>query len=83
MGGNGNLDGVYMAGQQQAQVNAVANQVAMGMFVSLYPQLAIYRAAHGYPVEGGLTEDSTPGRVAHEAGAYVAAGMAKLGFHRE
>jgi hypothetical protein len=73
---------VPLLGAQQEQRAAVSQQLFLGMFVPLIPHLTVYRAAHGYEVEGGLTEPATPDRVAQEAWDYVDAAMKKLGFSR-
>ena len=83
MKANGNLGGVPILGQQQEQIAAMAHQISVGMFISLFPQLAVFRAAHGYRVEGGLREESTAERVAEEVAEFVAAGMARMGFRKE
>jgi len=73
---------VPLLGQQQAQAQAGAQQIFLAMYIPLIPHLTVFRAAHGYAVEGGLTEDATPDRVAEEAADYVDAAMKRLGFNK-
>ncbi|HUW30975.1 MAG TPA: hypothetical protein VM223_05130 [Planctomycetota bacterium] len=81
MNGNSSpLGAVPILGAQQAQALAVSQQLFLGMYVPLIPQLTVYRASHGYEAEGGLTEKATPERVAEEAYHYVDAAMRRLGF---
>ena len=83
MNGQVPLGGVPLLGQQHAQAAAVAQQLFFGMYVPLLPQLAVYRMAHGYAVEGGLTEEATPRRIAAEAKSIVDAAMEPLGFTKQ
>jgi hypothetical protein len=79
---NGHVPGpqVPIIGQQQAQMAAAAQQLFLGMYVPLIPHLVVFRCAHGYEVEGGITEPATPDRVAAEAASYCQAAMKCLGF---
>lgn len=76
------MGAVPLLGQQQANIAQVYQQLFLGMFVPMVPQLAVFRASHGYAVEGGLTEAATPKRVAEEAASYCEAAMERLGFTR-
>jgi len=70
--------GVATARAAQAQAQARNQQVFLNMYLPLVVQLGQYRIAHGYEDEGGLSEPSTPERVADEAWSYADAAMKRL-----
>lgn len=70
--------GVAQAQATQAQIQAMQQQMFLNMYFPLVVQLGQYRVNHGYDVEGGLSEPSTPERVAEEAWAYADAAMKRL-----
>jgi len=74
------LGAIPIIGQQDDRAQAAAHSLFYSMYAPLFPQLAIYRIAHGYQVEGGLTEDATPERIVAEAVTMVQAAMEPLGF---
>ncbi len=66
------------AAQAQVQVQAMQQQMFVNMYLPLVVQLAQYRVGHGYEILGGLSEPSSPDRVAEEAWSYADAAMKRL-----
>jgi len=77
------LIGVPPAAAQAIQATQAAQAMNQQIFLNIYVptviQLSQYRVAHGYEVEGGLSEPSTPDRVAEEAWSYADAAMRRIG----
>ncbi len=70
--------GVAQSRPAQVQAQAQQQQMFLGMYFPLVVQLTQYRVGHGYAVEGGLSEPSSPDRVAEEAWSYADAAMKRL-----
>lgn len=70
--------GVAQARAAQAQAQAMQQQMFLNTYLPLVVHLTQYRVAHGYEVEGGLSEPSSPDRVAKEAWNYADAAMKRL-----
>jgi len=65
---------------QEEMMQIRAHQAHGALFLAIYPSLMMNRVQYGYPVEGGLTDEATPDRVADEASEYALAGLVRLGF---
>jgi len=70
--------GVAQAQAAKAQAQAMQQQLFLNMYIPMVVQLGQYRVSHGYEVEGGLSEPSSPERVAEEAWKYADAAMKRL-----